>query len=105
MKIGDTIRQDGQTYRCVDYAPYVSANGRGSIWLVLESRCAVCQARFRYKTTRLAIGSDHFNRRCARHKMPGLPVDRAQGARRRHDVAMKRAVRELGRLQRSPWLD
>src|ERR1700724_381205 len=23
MKIGDTIKQDGQAYRCVDYAPYV----------------------------------------------------------------------------------
>ena len=86
MKIGDTIKQDGQTYRCVDYAPFVSANGRGSIWLVLESRCAVCQARFRYKTTRSAIGSDHFNRRCDRHKMPGFPVARAQRQARRRNL-------------------
>src|ERR1700730_7655990 len=107
MKIGDTIKQDGQAYRCVDYAPYISADGRGSIWLVLESRCAVCHARFRYKTTRSAIGSDHFNRRCARHKMPGLPVARARGdaRRRRHDAAMKRVVGELRRMQRSSWLD
>jgi hypothetical protein len=105
MKIGDTIRQDGQTYRCVEYAPYISANGRGSIWLVLESRCAICQARFRYKTTRTAIGSDHFNRRCARHKMPGLPVARAQRLERRriHDIAMKRARDELRRMQQCPW--
>jgi hypothetical protein len=53
------------------------------------------------------VALHHFNRRCARHKKPGLPVARVRGERRRrrHDVAMKRAVRELGRMQRSPWLD
>src|SRR6266852_2194474 len=39
--------------------------------------------------------------------LPGLPVARARGERRRrrHDFAMKRAVRELRRMQRSAWLD
>jgi hypothetical protein len=105
MRIGDTISQDGQTYRCVDYAPHVSADGRGSIWFVLESRCAVCSARFRYRSTRSAIRSDHFNRRCTRHQMPGFPVSRAQRKerRRKHDIAMKRARGELRRMQQYSW--
>jgi hypothetical protein len=49
--------------------------GRTSKLVILESRCVDCGAPFRFMTTFGALRRREVNRRCARHKRPGVRVE------------------------------
>lgn len=64
---------NGQRYDFVRAEPYVRRDGTDTELLVWRSHCAHCGERFTLRTPR---GSPKFmpNRRCQKHKRPGMRV-------------------------------
>src|SRR4029077_19905352 len=101
MQIGDKIEISGQTFKCVDYSPYITANGRELVYLVMRSRCADCGAYFRFTTSRSSMARGPHVRRCKLHRDPGRVVDRRRSTKRAesHQAAMSRVRVQMRRLE------
>ena len=81
MRIGKTFIRRGQRYKYVGRRLRFTRDGRRVRLVALTSCCADCGAPFEYTTSELAVALGHFNRRCSRHKAPGVPVGRKKGRR------------------------
>jgi hypothetical protein len=74
MKIGTTFTKGRQKYTCVGFREDTNRFGRTSTLAICRSRCASCGDRFEFMTTVGAWRRREVNRRCARHKRPGVRV-------------------------------
>lgn len=70
---GQDIDHDGQRYICAEIKPYKRRDGVSSEVAVWLSRCANCGEFFVFRTGR-TIARFQPNRRCDRHKRPGVRV-------------------------------
>jgi hypothetical protein len=84
MKIGATFKKRWQLYECVGSQDYVNRSGYASKWMVLQSRCADCDALFQLMTTEGRLKRRDVNRRCEIHKHPGKSARRR--SRREYDL-------------------
>lgn len=74
MQIGDILNLKKQRYECVGFPAYQTRRGEPSTMIELASHCAECGAPFRLRITKGAVRKREFNRRCDRHKRPGVRV-------------------------------
>jgi hypothetical protein len=109
MQIGDKIEISGQTFKCVDYSPHITADGREQTYLVMRTRCPECGSRVDFTATRTSIirCKGGLVRRCQLHKRPGLPVDRRRSSKRAQDhrAAMARVRMQMRRLRDANWMN
>jgi hypothetical protein len=89
MKIGATFTKGRQKYTCVGLRGYTNRAGHTSTLAVCQSRCASCGEQFEFMTTFGAFRRREVNRRCARHKRPGV---RVRAAPSRKAVELMRLV-------------
>ncbi len=62
-----------QEYRCIGVTAHERANGRMTELAIWESRCPECGDPFTFQTS-VTRGIVSPNRRCARHRKPGIKV-------------------------------
>ena len=65
----DSFTRRGQQYRVIGPDSYANSRTR------LQSNCAECGKSFQLSATAGAMRAGHLNRRCDRHKRPGVPVN------------------------------
>lgn len=77
FKLGETIIKNGQSYRVVNFQPYVRYDGSKTELVCFVSRCADCGYGYEFK---LPQGATRFEprRRCDQHKKPGVKVQAAE---------------------------
>lgn len=73
-EIGTTFKKGRQKYSCVGFRGYTNRAGHTSTLAICRSRCAACGEHFEFMTTLGAWRRREVNRRCARHKRPGVGV-------------------------------
>ena len=73
---------DGQRYDLVRTEPYTRTDGSQTELSVWQSECPVCGEAFEVRTPKRARKSEP-NRRCGKHKRPGVRVNRRHKAYRR----------------------
>lgn len=73
FKLGDTIVKNDQTYRVVNFQPYIKYDGSQIELACFVSCCADCGQAYEFK---LPQGAMKFEpkRRCDKHKKPGVKV-------------------------------
>ncbi|MFA1626064.1 hypothetical protein ACDY96_25920 [Rhizobium mongolense] len=71
--IGAIATFNGQTYTCVGVTAHERANRRVTELAIWESRCPECGEAFTFQTS-VTRGIVSPNRRCARHRKPGIKV-------------------------------
>jgi hypothetical protein len=94
--IGQVLRRGGQSYECVAIKPTTRKDGTPSSFAVLRSKCVECEADF---TCTSALRGAVFqpNRRCGKHKMPGV---RAAGQKMKTELAdLKKRLAESERAR------
>jgi hypothetical protein len=107
MQVGDKIEISGQMFKCVDYSPYITRNGREVIYLVMRGRCADCRVSFSFITSRTSLAGGSIIRRCKLHRDPGRRVDHRRSVKRAeaHQAAMARVRMQMRRLRDAHWLN
>ena len=73
---------DGQRYDLVRTEPYTRTEGSQTELSVWQSECPVCGEAFEVRTPKRARRFEP-NRRCGKHKRPGVRVNRRHKAYRR----------------------
>lgn len=66
--------RSGQTYTFLRYQPHTTRDGREIDLSVWTSPCVVCGSRFEVTTPENPNVTPYLNRRCAKHKRPGIAV-------------------------------
>jgi hypothetical protein len=90
--VGKRIRWKGQSYTLIRIKPYERKDGRMSVVLVWQSRCAECGKSFEASTGR---NPSSWKRRCPEHAIRGRPIpDPAKEAE--WQERLKRRRQELG---------
>jgi hypothetical protein len=64
----------GQRYRRIGLKPHIRVDGGTTQLAIWESRCAECDEAFQFKTTARIRKLRQPNRRCRRHRRPGVRV-------------------------------
>jgi hypothetical protein len=70
--LGTEVMWRGQPYELVEVTPYTRSDGAPSQVLVWEAPCWTCGEPFQVRAS--LGGARGLNRRCARHKRPGVRV-------------------------------
>lgn len=92
MKIGQVLKQGGQSYRLLKIEPYQRRDGTQTTLLLWSGECAECGCDFE---TRSPIEPKWISRRCDEHKAPGRPASKsakiaqARSGRRRMNFAKR----------------
>ena len=74
MRIGEKTKFRGQTYLCVEQTSYLNHRDQWVPLWILLSHCAECRSPFTIKVSRSNLKRRDFNRRCQKHKRPGVRV-------------------------------
>jgi hypothetical protein len=75
VDMGTTFRRRGQQYEIVGEQPHTLRNGRTITMWRLRSCCADCGRPFEFVATKTRVRRrEDFNRRCERHRRPGVRV-------------------------------
>jgi hypothetical protein len=73
-KVGKVREYDGQRYECIGFERYERRrDGAMSKLALWRSSCAQCRAPFVFKTPK-SIKRFEPNRRCPKHRQPGMRV-------------------------------
>ncbi len=91
IAVGTIVSFHDQQYRCVRTEPYYRPDRTRSDLAEWVSECADCGASFRFRTP-VRVRSFVPNRRCDKHKRPGVPVGRP--------TARRQAVRPVSAKRR-----
>jgi rRNA maturation protein Nop10 len=73
---------NGQPYELIRIEPYTRLHGSDATLLVWRSKCPTCGEAFEVRTPSRARRFEP-NRRCQKHKRPGVRVNRRRGAEMR----------------------
>jgi len=68
----------GQEYEMIGTEPYIRRDGTETLLVVWRSHCATCGKPFELRTPKESSKFDP-NRRCQKHKRPGVRVRESKG--------------------------
>lgn len=95
---------DGQHYTVVGTKDHWTNSGKYIELVSYEAVCAHpgCSRVFRYAAPKTNVRRKEVNRRCERHKAPGLPVGPAVREKFKPKTVAKRPARPAHRVKRNP---
>jgi hypothetical protein len=71
MKVGQVLKQGGQSYWLLKMEPYQRRDGANTVLLTWAGKCAECGRGFETKSPALP---KWLSRRCDEHRAPGRPA-------------------------------
>jgi hypothetical protein len=79
-KIGARVMDNGTIYTCVAVKPHTCLDGRETFLEVWQGACVVCSKPFTF-TRPMGTSAWQVNRRCPKHKRPGVKARKPRAAR------------------------